>query len=78
VSLHLVLSERSRGTVGQAGAGAAGTAGLPRQHLASRPRRPRRAAHGLHEGPSPAPRWTSSTSSRCPPTTRCSPRRGPS
>ena len=78
VSLHLVLSERSRGIVGRDELALLGPHGLPGQHLPRRAGRPRRrCSTPCTPALSPARRSTSSTTSRCRPTTRCSARRGP-
>ena len=75
VSLHTPLTPETRHLIDARRARAHEADGAARQHRARRRRRPGRAADGAaRRGRSPAPRSTSPTPSRCPPTTRCSTR----
>ena len=72
VSLHCPLTPATRHLIGTEALRADEADRVPGQHRARRRRRPDRAApRAARAARSPAPRSTSPTPSRCPPTTRC-------
>ena len=72
VSMHCPLTPETRHLIDAAALRRDEADGDPDQHRARADRRPAGAARGAdRRRRSPAPRWTSPTPSRCPPTTRC-------